>query len=383
MSPGADGRILWSGALGNWLLLALSVGVALVLGEVVARVVLPRPLPWLYPQLRYRSDPTLIFALVPEQRAFSADKAVRINERGLRGPVIPYQQTPGKLRLLFLGDSIVFGYGVHEEESVPMRVASLLEAKGVNAEAVNSGVPAYNTGQEVDFLNSAGIAYRPDWVIVGACWNDINEQSSVRVTPEGWLVSGNDQKRGLLARLGESEMGYEIRNALKRSRIIYAGMTGVRSLLGLLFSDDHEVFRMELLEGRDTPRVAQGWREVAGALHRVKELAGEQGFRVLVVAFPVPLALERAFPMSGYPRGFQRIVEREGLQFLNLEPYFRKAQHGQDSLFIPYDGDHPNAAGHQLAASEIVRVLLSSGALAPAPCANSSRPAQASGGASE
>ena len=46
------------------------------------------------------------------------DKSVAINERGFRGPVVPYERTPGKHRLVFLGDSITFGYGVRDEEVV-------------------------------------------------------------------------------------------------------------------------------------------------------------------------------------------------------------------------------------------------------------------------
>jgi lysophospholipase L1-like esterase len=30
---------------------------------------------------------------------------------------------------------------------------------------------------------------------------------------------------------------------------------------------------------------------------------------------------------------------------------------GHESLFIPYDGDHPNAAGHAIAAREITKAL--------------------------
>jgi len=36
---------------------------------------------------------------------------------------------------------------------------------------------------------------------------------------------------------------------------------------------------------------------------------------------------------------------------------FQSAFHGHESLFIPFDGDHPNAAGHDLAAREIVRTM--------------------------
>ena len=360
MSVGMVGRLLLAirqpSIRKNLLLLTGSVSFSLLVMELAARSVLPAPLPWLYPQLRYRPDPNLIFALAPRQIAYSADKRVEINEQGLRGAVVPYSRRVGRLRILFLGDSIVFGYGVREEEAVGSKVASLLKERGVAAEVINAGVPAYNSEQEVAYLETEGVSYNPDWVILGFCWNDINNQVGVRVSRDGWLTD-EGVRPSTLARIGESEIGYRLRNWLKSSRMLYAFSIGFGSLDRILHTDDHELFRAELLEGRDTQRVALGWRRVAEVLHRLEALETTRGFRVLVVAFPVPQALSNSFPMSSYPGKLWQIAEEEDLSFMDLEPVFRKFYRGHESLFIPYDGDHPNARGHLLAAQEISEFL--------------------------
>src|SRR2546425_1071213 len=74
-----------SGLRANLALLTGSIAFSLVLGEVIARTFLPAPLPWRYPQLLYRADSALIFALRPDQSAFTADKPAQINARGFRG----------------------------------------------------------------------------------------------------------------------------------------------------------------------------------------------------------------------------------------------------------------------------------------------------------
>src|SRR5439155_2090482 len=130
----------------------------------------------------------LYFTLKAEQKAFTADKPVRINSRGLRGPEIPFSRRQGSVRLLLLGDSIVFGYGVADGEDLGSRLVAQLKPTNVSAEVVNTGVPSYNSEQEVAFLERDGLRYHPDWVVVGVCWNDINEKSGVIVNPEGWLV---------------------------------------------------------------------------------------------------------------------------------------------------------------------------------------------------
>jgi lysophospholipase L1-like esterase len=344
---------------GNVALLALSVALAFVLGEIAARMVLPAPLPWRYPQVVYRSDPNTIFAMVPNQRGFTADKPIAINARGLRGPVVPYARTPGKQRILFLGDSITFGYGVNDAEVVTERVHALLGASGIAAEVVNSAVPSYNMRQEVTFLETEGMRYGPDWVIVGVCWNDIGDKSAVRVDARGRLTTdlAGDGTEPVAAEMRESAFGYEIRNLVKRSRLMYGATEGWRRLTTRGTPDRQTRFRTDVLAGNDTDEVASGWEDVAAQVRRLKELSERGGFRVLMVTFPIPLAIDRPFPKSSYPARLQEIAARENIAVLDLTEAYRAAYHGHESLFIPYDGDHPNAAGHAIAAHEITQYL--------------------------
>src|SRR6267143_382378 len=200
------GRGLWR----EWVLLGCSVALTLAAVEAVARQVLPSPLPWLYPQLRYRADPDLVFGLAPDQAAFTADKPVRINSRGLRGAEVKNPPNPHDVRLLWLGDSIIFGFGVKDADVVTHRVEAGLEQRGIQTEAINTAVPAYNTEQEVTFLIRNGIRYHPDWVVLGFCWNDINDQLGVRVCPNGWLVSKTAGEESCEPSFLESPRGYAI-----------------------------------------------------------------------------------------------------------------------------------------------------------------------------
>ena len=337
----------------NLALLLFSVGLSLAVLELLARVMLPAPLPWLYPQLGYRPDPNTIFAFIPNQKGFTADKPVSINERGFRGAVLPYERTPGVLRVMFLGDSIAFGYGVNDAEVVSERVRELLHKDGVALETINTAVPAYNMLQEINYLDADGVRYQPDWVIVGVCWNDIGDKSDVRVDSQGRLTTVTAAPEPATAVATESEIGYALRNVLKRSRFMYGALEGWRALTDLREPDPQTTFRMEVLEGRDTQRIVDGWNDVANQLHRLRALADTHGFKPLLVAFPIPLAIEQPFPKSSYPARLQELAGHEGIPVIDLDPAFQSAFHGHESLFIPYDGDHPNAAGHAIAAHEI------------------------------
>jgi len=344
-----------SSLVANAALLVVTLVLTAVALEVVARFVFPAPLPWKYPQLRYRPDPALIFAWQPNQRGYSADKEIAINERGLRGPVVPYERTPGKKRVLFLGDSITFGYGVRDEEVVSERVGTLLAAAGIPTETVNTAIASYNSEQEVTFYEREGRRYDPDVVVVGVCWNDLNDKSNVRVDANGNLVDA-DAVPAAAAQPSIAD-DYELRNALKRSRLLYGTLERWRAYKASQTPDDHAAFRNDVLAGKATPRVEAGWTNMQDAFRHLRTLVEEQGARLLIVAFPVPLMLEQAFPASSYPARLREFAARESIPFLDLTGVFAAAFHGHESLFIPFDGDHPNAAGHDLAAQEIVRTM--------------------------
>lgn len=106
-----------------------------------------------------------------------------------------------------------------------------------------------------------------------------------------------------------------------------------------------------------TRRVSAGWSEMEGAFRQLQAIVQQHGARLMIVTFPIPLMLEQAFPSSSYPARLREFANREGIPLLDLSTPFRAAFHGHESLFIPFDGDHPNAIGHDLAAREIARMI--------------------------
>lgn len=342
----------------NLILLLVSTTFTLLVFEVVARIYLAAPLPWHFPQVRYQSDPRVIFTLRPDQEAYTADKKADINARGLRGPLVPYERTPGMLRILILGDSIAFGYGVEESDSVGARLTARLAARGLRAEVINTGVPSYNVEQEVGYLAAEGARYRPDWVLLAVCWNDINEKSSVRVTSDGWLATAGDQEAGPLVTLMETPTGYALRNVIKRSRLLYAVTQGLRGVRDYFQPEEHAQFRDDVLAGRESIKVKRGWERMETSLSDLARQGREGGFRILVVTFPLQPALERDSPASTYPARVLSLARTDDLDIRDLTPAYRAAYKGHDSLFIPYDADHPNARGHDLAAAEIETALV-------------------------
>ena len=99
-------------------------------------------------------------AAITRLRQFS----VSTSSLGFRSPEI--QEKKSGVRILCLGDSVTFGWGVEQEESYPA-----LLAKSLNAEVINAGVPAMKPrhiaqwSSQLRFLQPDIVLFarRPDW----------------------------------------------------------------------------------------------------------------------------------------------------------------------------------------------------------------------------
>ena len=100
---------------------------------------------------------------------------VSLNSHGLRDVEIPYAKPPNEKRILLLGDSAAFGWGVTQGETVSDKMEPLLRARtGESWQVINAGVNGYNTEQEEVFLRTEGLKYTPDIVILIYSENDVD-----------------------------------------------------------------------------------------------------------------------------------------------------------------------------------------------------------------
>ena len=101
---------------------------------------------------------------------------VRINENGLRDRGHSYERQNDIERILVLGNSFAWGYGVEESE----RFSQLLE-EDLGVEVINAGISGYSTDQELLWYKNEGIKYETDLVILVMSGNDVgdNEQQLV------------------------------------------------------------------------------------------------------------------------------------------------------------------------------------------------------------
>jgi lysophospholipase L1-like esterase len=279
------------------------------------------------------------------------DVEVRVNERGFRGPVIPYAKPHGVARVVYLGDSVTFGYRVARwEDSFPFVVDRLLQSDSLRVETVNLAVEGYSQWQELIVLADEGDRYQPDLVIVGFVLNDVTEMFH-------------------LARFGGSDEGFQLRHSytswrdrlLSKSAVVYEIQNIVREVkarralgsdvrLGAIRQQALEV--ETLMHAPEQANVKTAWDIALGDLQRIVDHCTARNVPVLVVVFPFTVQLSDPAGLSAPQDVLANYAHARGIEVLDLLPrlaaHLATAGGKPEDLFL--DHDHLSIEGHRVVA---------------------------------
>lgn len=166
-------------AIGSALVTAAAAGVGLWLVGALPRAASA-------PGAGFAPTETLGFLLEPnsEWRQVTADfdVQVRSNSLGLRGPEVVLPKPPNCYRVLALGDSFTFGWGVDFDGAWLVRMARELQATdGRSVEVVVAGIPGWSPPHEFVYLEQRGLELQPDLVLWQLCSNDLLEMERLDV----------------------------------------------------------------------------------------------------------------------------------------------------------------------------------------------------------
>jgi lysophospholipase L1-like esterase len=126
-------------------------------------------------RLAIAAEPFLVYGNRPSQTSAS----LTINAQGFRGRPWRIEKGQGELRVVFLGGSTAFGYGVSHDDAVYSAVVERLlreapELSGRTVEVWNAGVVGYCSAQELVLFTTKIADYRPDLVVLLDGYNDFN-----------------------------------------------------------------------------------------------------------------------------------------------------------------------------------------------------------------
>ena len=343
-----------------------ALALALGLAEVGARVwSWARPVTSLRGLHVYRPDRPWLYGLRPGtvgRLPVSGTTLYEINADGFRGPVQVRPKPPGRFRVVILGDSIAFGYGVEEAAAFPRVLESELarRAPGSNVDVVNLGVGGYNAWNEARVLEDVGVSYDPDLVLVQFCINDLNDPT----------VHFDGQTRLVLAAIPEAAFPNpavrrdprpapsHLNAACSHSQLCVMARSFWRARFDRSPDDDDVADRsaFEPVESDAGPE----WRWLERNYMDMASIANQRGARFGIVMIPYPGQVRRpATDPAGELMG--AMARRHGWTLIDPVAAFRAADSDASRLFI--DQWHPTPAGHRILADETIRSLACSGGL--------------------
>jgi lysophospholipase L1-like esterase len=155
------------------------------------------------------SDPKLSFVHRANTQAFLMGADVRINSQGLRDDERTLKKQADTFRILLLGDSTTFGWGVPEHLTSAKLLERELSQRGPRDrrfEVINAGVGNYGTVQESTYYQTRGRAFAPDLVILVYFINDAEpvprENRGLLLDRSYLLAFVSNRFDGVLRRLG-------------------------------------------------------------------------------------------------------------------------------------------------------------------------------------
>jgi len=329
--------------IGKLMLAAGGAVVALLLAEVLVRLFGLAPqlaaIQVDQPHASYVSSPNPILKYVPKPGSGE------VNHDGFRGPTYARSKPEGTFRVVVVGDSIGFGYcdegrTIEVDHTFARLLEDELNRRGVDGfdrvEVLNLSVPGYDTLQEIEFLETKGLAYRPDAVVIAYCLNDLmlaSRELFLFRKHEGWEAYRSAADR-------------VYRNAVYRSHLVRFVWQRAPGLVARLASKGEAT---AITPEPGLPRTREGFR-------RARTLADRHGFRALVAIFPFFRDFDR-YPYLPLHASVAGEARQHALEPIDLLPAFAAASSETTDLCAPCCDIHPNERGHAVAARVIAERL--------------------------
>lgn len=315
-----------TGILVSAISLLVSIGVV----ELVLRLVDPLGISYYELAGNYvrdkLADDQLVFRHKPSWETSYGRVRVTYNERGLRDrPILPKGED--EYRVLALGDSVTFGWGVDQEKTFVARLEPLLQGSLHRpVRVINSGVGGYNTVQELTYFKQEGGTLQPDLVMLTYVQNDIEVE---RKPFDPWAQS--------------SPWGKPFPDMLET-------MMGKLWLYRLVYHTyNHALPKPQAGPAPSPSQETTGWRQSMAALRELADMCEERKISFIIF-------FERLDPRDNTLLLEDVVRHAKGVPVRDMAPWFAGlniASHVNSKV----DG-HPNAEGHRVMAEHMAEDIM-------------------------
>jgi hypothetical protein len=298
----------------------------------------------------------IVYELRPNVRGQFVGEPLLINSQGLHDYEYRRRKDAGTFRIVGVGDSSLFGWGVPFEDSGLKVLERRLNEKSraQKIEVINFAVPGYNTAMEAETFVKRCLEYAPDLVLLNFNTNDYDVPNFMR-RPADLATLRRSYLFDLAYSVYDGVMG------LERQPPPFDFMNRTTALRQAEHLDEDPALP-------DEYRYMVGAKGVVRALERLAAAARENTISFVVFTVKAYPGLDPKYERDELRDGQRELLEREsrrlGFHFLNTYPYYMNYlnQHPNANLATVFavseiDG-HPNSLAHSIDAQAIFDYLV-------------------------
>lgn len=307
------------------------------------------------------------------------------NSVGMRDRPFALAKPQGVFRILNLGDSFGVGHGIRSEETYSKVLEELLNdsADSTKCEVINASVGGYDPRMELRYLNRYGMLYQPDLVVLGFyVGNDFISDTS----PQYVAINGNLYNQESAKEIdGTKGVRQDILPIVfKRATLTLRSFLGSKSHLYILLRRlmDTYLYRhgfigiyansIDIFLADPNVRVTQTYQSTLNSLHAINDSCRSRNIPFIILLIPTVFQVHEedlqdklitAYGIDTTAYDFQkpqRLIQNSfasdpNIMVIDVMPAM-KEKSKEVRFYHPRD-NHWNAAGHLLAAKEILEVL--------------------------
>ncbi len=255
-----------------------------------------------------------------------------------RKRVYRIEKEPSTFRILILGDSFSWGWGVNRDQVYAERLRRWLPKleSDYRFEVVNWSRPGWNTWEEWLSIRDQLADWRPDLVILGYVFNDA-EPTNLRERERGRV--------DLVRRIPRSGIGSLLYTHSRVARRLWNAVEN-RRMRRTLTAYYHGLYE------------TSGWIQTQRGLRRLRGAAAELGIPLLVVIFPIfDSQLDDAYAYRELHALVAETARRMKIRCLDLLPSYDGID-ARKLAVVPFTDAHPSPLAHRIAAAAILDYLI-------------------------
>jgi lysophospholipase L1-like esterase len=277
-----------------------------------------------------------------------ANAEVVINKKGYRGKLVPIEKLDKEIkRIVFLGDSMMFGFGLNEDETLPEQILRIAGNKRV--EVINLAVTGHNLNQERLYFERRVLEYDPDIAVFGLCLNDIG--GSI-FSPSGFNT---------LIEIGRLKYKYRQFNFLDK---VHYALLRLSNFYQYIFYKIEMLYRIEkrvplytevslkLMKGELVDEMKEALVLFANDVLAIKKACEERGIRLIIMFYITDIQLDDA-SLRWPQEWLQEFCSENKIYFLDLLPAFNG--YSKDKILI--DQGHPSSFGNKILAEYLYNFI--------------------------